>query len=1465
MLQIIDCSWQFHLLPLMATLRRFSKFFSRESVIVKRERLVQTVWMIVLCISSFALCPLSFAIVYVDLNAPIGTNDGTSWANAYLSIHSAISDSASATEQIWVADGTYETSFTLKSNRKLYGGFEGYAGAEETLLSQRDWEANVVMIDGSTAQSGGSAWHVVTMDGVANTRLDGFTITGGAADGTGHNAHGGGIYCNSVDGSNIITNCNLFGNYADEYGGGVYCGDHSSPVITTCVFQWNSGGGGGGIACVSYSTPIIADCDFTINLGVNGGGVCCFDHSSPEITTCTITGNLSTFGGGVCCAEESSPRITDCIISGNFNMGGIDMGGGICCFISSSPVITNCVISSNFSAYGGGVFSAYYCSPEITNCTISSNFSMAGSGICCWFESGSVLTNNIIENNSYGAIAVFDVESSATVKNCLFYANPDGAYLDVEKGVYTDSQVDDLNAQVTEASGNITGNPAFFMDGDEGTSGTWTDVLDTPPLTILTDSSANFTPGALKGRLVSVGTPSLGFQLAVLDNSITTMSVFAIVPVNVGDSYKIVDYHLTKYSAAMDVGVPFGAPSTDIEGSSRPALMGYDIGAYEFQCSSIGPRDIYIFPRSIDFGNQPVNQGASAAQTVSIWNIGGGSLAISSVNLAGADPGEFLISSDSGESALSSCSHREIEIAFDPSSLGAKSASLDIQSNDSDEPTTTVNLCGVSTNTAPVILDDDIVIPTDEDTDKLVTLNGFDADGDLLTAIVIQLPIQWMGELYQYNAGVRGSKIESVPAVLTDSQMRLIYAPENRAYTYNSVLRWKVNDGLVDSDNTGTCTLTVVADIDPPALDSITLADPDGGPEAEYTDDQTVRVNLGSRSGDLPDAIHLSEDSGFSSYISIPYTGQTSVSFTLSGGDGLKTVYARLKGPAGPGGTVSDTITLDTTNPAGSVSIDSGAPFTNNTVSNLTLSATDFGGSGVADMQFKNEGEAWSSWETFATGKVWALTGGEGIKRVFVEYRDKLGHISTDITSDTITVDQTKPESEVTSPSGISHQTVLTVHWTSSDPGTYPSGVDSVSVYWKLDSGSWAFFGTYPAGTNSTSFDTSTYSDGNYSFYSVATDVAGNVEDTPTTGDVTVTVNNRPIQVKEWNCPATQGWAKTDPPDGTFIDAPDGSFYIATRVTDGCSIGVSGRTGGTPSVYASWESPSDEVAYVPNSVYRIKYTIRTTQTNQNRVPNCRLFSECIGTDMLAVASGNRLGKGIFAPDTAGKTYSVYFGPPNLTGTGITNIKVKFEVIDFADDEEGTNYLDSVIVERFETYPRSEGTLVREFNTQIDFSSWTSNTLGSPFGDATLGLSPSGLYIETPAEVTSPEGAVDFGMWSLPADKSTESFEANRLYRCVYTLSSPAQGTLGKIRLYNANLVNNWISMIVLLSGQIQSHMPDADGEEYDLWFETSPSLYTGAEAVNNKISYNFDLSDGSDTEEGGVTLSRVELYTYDIP
>jgi hypothetical protein len=159
--------------------------------------------------------------------------------------------------------------------------------------------------------------------------------------------------------------------------------------------------------------------------------------------------------------------------------------------------------------------------------------------------------------------------------------------------------------------------------------------------------------------------------------------------------------------------------------------------------------------------------------------------------------------------------------------------------------------------------------------------------------------------------------------------------------------------------------------------------------------------------------------------------------------DGSHVIYVRTKDNAGnPSSPGSFTVYIDTTPPAGIITINGGATYTNSPSVTLTLSAVDGKGSGVAYMCFSNDGSSWSSWEPYATSKQWTLTPGDGIKTVYVKFKDYVG-LESSPSSDTITLDTTPPSTPtLSSPTdGFRVNPKPTFVWTASSDST--SGVAS--------------------------------------------------------------------------------------------------------------------------------------------------------------------------------------------------------------------------------------------------------------------------------------------------------------------------------------------------------------------------------------------------------------------------------------
>src|SRR3989339_369276 len=136
----------------------------------------------------------------------------------------------------------------------------------------------------------------------------------------------------------------------------------------------------------------------------------------------------------------------------------------------------------------------------------------------------------------------------------------------------------------------------------------------------------------------------------------------------------------------------------------------------------------------------------------------------------------------------------------------------------------------------------------------------------------------------------------------------------------------------ISGSNIATGTVTA-ADYDPPTATTITINN-----NAEYTNNQNVILNL-----EATDAISGMSQMQFSNDGSTWSTAEayaTIKNWNLASVDGTKTVYVKYKDNAGNWtGDIADTIIMDATAPAGTVSINSGASLTMTIGVTLSISA----------------------------------------------------------------------------------------------------------------------------------------------------------------------------------------------------------------------------------------------------------------------------------------------------------------------------------------------------------------------------------------------------------------------------------------------------------------------------------------------------------------------------------------------
>jgi len=289
-----------------------------------------------------------------------GTRDGTSWANASGDLQEMIDKvfeawRLGAKAIVHVGAGEYEpwyvpnsdgtinhtgttsdsrdSVFLLRRGVELRGGY--IAAGEEIGESTRKgyFNSNGEPINDNrrATLSGNDEFHHVVLavnipGGDATAIIDGFTISGGNANGNGNlsvsginvnRLYGGGIY--SVNSSLVLDNVVITGNHSN-YGGGIYSINSLLEFNKVNITGNTSGVFGGGIYIENSSVTINNGEIENNHSNVSGGGVYINGTSNFIIDNVNITSNNSRNAGGIYIGSANSFDMTNGEISGNINV-----------------------------------------------------------------------------------------------------------------------------------------------------------------------------------------------------------------------------------------------------------------------------------------------------------------------------------------------------------------------------------------------------------------------------------------------------------------------------------------------------------------------------------------------------------------------------------------------------------------------------------------------------------------------------------------------------------------------------------------------------------------------------------------------------------------------------------------------------------------------------------------------------------------------------------------------------------------------------------------------------------------------------------------------------------------------------------------------------------------------------------------------------------------------------------------
>ncbi|UCE99901.1 MAG: hypothetical protein JSV82_02215, partial [Planctomycetota bacterium] len=430
------------------------------------------IWVLVLAVAS----PAAGRTIYVP--------------GDFSSIQEAIDD-ANDTDQIEVAPGTYPESINFNGKAvRLYSS----SGSAVTTID---------------ANSIAGAYHVVQcVSGEdANTVLEGFTITGGYADGILLPDNRGGGMLN-MSSSPTVSNCVFISNRAYGAAGGIY-NNNSSPTLSYCDFNDNAAQFAGAMMNCKGSSPTLTNCNFSNNqalyaMGTGwpyGGGMYNV-QSSPTLSKCTFQGNSSEAIGGGMYNYDTSLTLTNCSFSGNSS---VETGGGMENHYSN-PIVTDCNFTGNSAYFGGGIEN-YDTSLTLTNCIFSGNTSdWDGGAIDNQFRSNITISNCIFTGNSAvwnDGGAMNNDTSSPTITNCTFSGNSAYDWGGAVRNIYSSSP--------TLTNCTFTGNTATTGGGmfnHDSSNPTVTNCIfwdDTPDEIFNSNSSTTVTYSDIQGGWSGTG------------------------------------------------------------------------------------------------------------------------------------------------------------------------------------------------------------------------------------------------------------------------------------------------------------------------------------------------------------------------------------------------------------------------------------------------------------------------------------------------------------------------------------------------------------------------------------------------------------------------------------------------------------------------------------------------------------------------------------------------------------------------------------------------------------------------------------------------------------------------------------------------------------------------------------------------------------------------------------------------